>query len=87
MTVTVIRMDQRRVDDIDYPYTQYCIVNTEMNAREFKAYCQIYNLYMTNSRLWYWMPVRKSTFNHFAKNMKWSMKYETCTSLLQHSAW
>jgi len=45
MTVTVIRMDQRRVDDIDHPYTQYCIVNTEMNMREFKAYCQIYNLY------------------------------------------
>ena len=45
MTVTGIRMDQRRVEDIDYPYTQYCIVNTEMNSREFKAYCQVYNLY------------------------------------------
>lgn len=41
MTVTVIRLDKRE----DKEFTQYCIVNTEMNMREFRAYCQIYNVY------------------------------------------
>jgi len=41
MTVTVIRLDKREGEG----FTQYCIVNTEMNMREFKAYCQIYNVF------------------------------------------
>ena len=34
MTVTVIRLDTKQGDG----FTQYCIVNTEMNLREFNAY-------------------------------------------------
>ena len=41
MTVTVIRLDTKQGEG----FTQYCIVNTEMNMREFRAYCQIYNVF------------------------------------------
>jgi len=43
MTVTVIRLDTKQGEG----FTQYCIVNTEMNMREFKSYCQIYNVFDT----------------------------------------
>jgi len=46
MTVTVIRLATKQGDG----FTQYCIVNTEMNMREFKAYCQIYNVFDGSER-------------------------------------
>ena len=55
MTVTVIRLDKREAEAInqgalDGMFTQYCIVNTEMNMREFNAYCQIYNVFESSAR-------------------------------------
>ena len=46
MTVTVIRLDTKQGEG----FTQYCIVNTEMNLREFNAYCQIYNVFESSAR-------------------------------------
>jgi len=62
MTVTVIRLDTKQGDG----FTQYCIVNTEMNMREFKAYCQIYNVWDVVSRHGSEFPA------HIVRDSKWS---------------
>ena len=72
MTVTVIRLDTKQGDG----FTQYCIVNTEMNLREFNAYCQIYNVFDTEG----WSPrvgdlprSGKAEFPaHIIRDSKWS---------------
>ena len=68
MTVTVIRLDKREAEAInqgalDGMFTQYCIVNTEMNLREFNAYCQIYNVYHN---------AEKDFPAHVIRDSKWS---------------
>ena len=66
MTVTVIRLDTKQGDG----FTQYCIVNTEMNLREFNAYCQIYNVF--EDGLYNSLIGGRDFPAHIVRDSKWS---------------
>ena len=69
MTVTVIRLDTKQGEG----FTQYCIVNTEMNLREFNAYCQIYNVFPTTEPLGPYAKIIAKKFPaHIVRDSKWS---------------